>query len=397
MKFDLGKQFFSGEFKIIHKDKDGNIKQELDWQPNMLLENGLKCLFNDANTIPYTNAGNLISPSISYSHIPKYLVIGTGNSDPAYNQIKLDNATHIVYWNHENGIGDADVETPDVAEHSGYLKVSQTFKYSFNTFTENLNITEIGLCAYYEGDITTTGYYVLGTRALIKDRTGTPLPITVLTGEILEVYYKVNTYIDTRRKTGSFTLTDIDSQGTQTNHTFDYFIQPVNLVRNIAYDALKRLPNFGTIYSFGVLEPDDELDANYNLNDEIYNQITYANYSAINQKTFNNGQSKSSYFSKNPNSTLEYNHARYDSYSTDWNTKTYTQRITNGINTHNWANGIRAFLLPVLLNTYEASSVEAIIYRQLVVVKNRANGQGIKKINTKEWTVEYSYSIDKWD
>lgn len=397
MKFDLGKQFFSGEFKIIHKDKEGNIKQELDWQPNMLLENGLKCLFNDANTIPLKSDGTSLSSIYDMSFIPKYLVIGTGNSDPAYNQIKLDNATHISAWNGDNGIGDADVETPDVAEHSGYLKVSQTFKYSFNTFTENLNITEIGLCAYYEGDITTTGYYVLATRALIKDRTGTPLPITVLTGEILEVYYKVNTYIDTRRKTGSFTLTDIDSQGTQTNHTFDYFIQPVNLVRNRAYGALIRLPNYGTIYSFGVLETDDELDANYNLNDEIYNQITYANYSAINQKTFNNGQSKSSHFSTNSSSTLADNHARYDSYSTDWNTKTYTQRITSGINTHNWDNGIRAFLFPVLFAVHGTSGSETLIYRQLVVVKNRANGQGIKKIDTKEWTVEWSYSIDKWD
>ena len=397
MKFDLGKQFFSGEFKIIHKDKEGNIKQELDWQPNMLLENGLKCLFNDANTIPLKNDGTLLSSSYNMPFIPYCLVIGTGNSDPAYNQIKLDNATHIVKWNSDNGIADAEVETPDVAEHSGYLKVSQTFKYSFNTFTENLNITEIGLCAYYSGNITTTGYYVLGTRALIKDRTGTPLPITVLTGEILEVYYKVNTYIDTRRKTGSFTLTDIDSQGTQTNHTFDYFIQPLSLVRNRAYGALKRLPNYGTIYSFGVLEPDDELDANYNLNDETYNQITYETYSALGQKTSNNGQSKYSYFSTNSSSTLNEKHARYDSYSTDWNTKTYTQRITNGINTHNWDNGIRAFSFPVLFDVFDASGAETLIYRQLVVVKNRANGQGIKKINTKEWTVEWSYSIDKWD
>lgn len=396
MKFDLGKQFFSGEFKIIHKDKEGNIKQELDWQPNMLLENGLKCLFNDANTMPYTSAGNLAPTDQVYSYIPRYLVIGTGNSDPAYNQIKLDNATHIAGWNSKSGIGTAEVETPDVAEHLGYLKVSQTFKYSFNTFTENLNITEIGLSAYYSGNITTTGYYVLTTRALIKDRTGTPLPITVLTGEILEVYYKVNTYIDTRRKTGSFTLTDIDSQGTQTNHTFDYFIQPVNLAKNIAYGALSRPMFLNSIYSYGVLETDDEVDANYNLNDEIYNQITYETYSAINQKTFNNGRTTHSIFKSDPVSTLASDHARWTNYSTDWNTKTYTLRITNGINTHNWDNGIRAFLLPVCFKVYDVGG-ESNIYRQLVVVKNRANGQGIKKINTKEWTVEWSYSIDKWD
>lgn len=395
MKFDLGKQFFSGEFKIIHKDKEGNIKQELDWQPNMLLENGLKCLFNDANTMPYTSAGNTAPTNQTYNFIPAYLVIGTGNSDPAYNQIKLDNATHIASWNSDNGIGNAEVETPDVAEHSGYLKVSQTFKYSFNNFTENLNITEIGLSAYYSGNITTTGFYVLGTRALIKDRTGTPLPITVLTGEILEVYYKVNTYIDTRRKTGSFTLTDIDSQGTQTTHTFDYFIQPVNLKRNKIYGRLTRPPFNNSMTSFGVLETDDELDANYNLNDEIYNQITYETYSALNQKTFNNGATKITYFRIEPISTLDTQHARWTSYSTDWNTKTYTLRITNGINTHNWGNGIRAFILPVDV-VYPAVSMFN-CYTQLVVVKNRANGQGIKKINTKEWTVEWSYSIDKWD
>ena len=148
--------------------------------------------------------------------------------------------------------------------------------------------------------------------------------------------------------------------------------------------------------SFGVLETDDEVDANYNLNDEIYNQITYETYSALNQKTFNNGQQKTSYYKTNPLSTLDATHARWTSYSTDWNTKTYTLRITNGINTHNWDNGIRAFLLPASFYIEGQSGVSN-IYRQLVVVKNRANGQGIKKINTKEWTVEWSYSIDKWD
>ena len=70
-------------------------------------------------------------------------------------------------------------------------------------------------------------------------------------------------------------------------------------------------------------------------------------------------------------------------------------RIVNGINTHNWTNGIRAFTLPIPINLPNTTNLS--VYLQLVVVKNRANGQGIKKINTKEWTVEYSYSIDKWD
>lgn len=396
MKFDLGKQFVSGEFKIIHKDKEGNIKQELNWQPNMFLENGLKVLFNSPSNLPYVSDGVVSTENSKGTYVPQYLIIGTGNSIPAYNQIALDNA---VFFKAFESSEPTEVETPDNTNHQGYLKVSNTMKYTFSNFTENLNITEIG-CASWATAISNTNpavdRYTLCTRALIKDNTGTAIPITVLKGEVLVVYYKINSYIDTRRKTGSFTLTDIDSAGIQTTHTFDYFIQPINLLKKAVYGSYRRIPASYTytIRTRGVLEADSELNSSYNLNDEIYNKINYDNFSPLDQKV--TSSSKASNFKASPTNIAGGDHARYDSWTYDWNTKTISLRVINGINTHNWDNGIRAFILPVLFNDPNNNNT-GILYNQLVVVKNRANGQGIKKIDTKEWTVEWSYSVDKWD
>ena len=390
MKFDLGKQFVSGEFKIIHKDKEGNIKQELDWQPNMFLENGLKVLFNDENTPPYISNGNVATENQRGTYVPQHLVIGTGNTIPAYNQIALANATHITNYD-ENTI--LNPEPPDNSSHQGYLKTSNQLKYTFSNFTDNYNITEIGLTSWRESSNNLQNY-TLCTRALIKDNTGTAIPITVLKGEVLIVYYKVNVYIDTRRKTGSFTLTDIDSNNRQTTHTFDYFIQPISLMKNSAYGAYKR--HYITQYritSRGVLEADSELNSSYNLNDNVYNQIKYDDYTPLKQKVAS-GNDKYSII-QNGTNIADTNHARYESFNYNWANKTITMRIINGINTHNWDNGIRAFYLPIPINLPNTTSLS--VYLQLVVVKNRANGQGIKKTNTKEWTVEWSYTIDKWD
>ena len=86
-------------------------------------------------------------------------------------------------------------------------------KYSF-TGLNNVNISEVGLASNYSN---TTTYY-LCTRALIKDSQGNPTTITVLSGEILEVYYKLWSVFDTTDKTGQINV--LDGAGNQVAYNY---------------------------------------------------------------------------------------------------------------------------------------------------------------------------------
>ena len=378
IKLNAGHQYYDGEFKIVVKDKDGNIKQELDWQKNLFLENGMRIIFfayYDPTAKPLNNIGE--------------------NSDPTIDQVALDNPVGYVGINVQ--LGQNSYEEPATGLHEGFCKVSTTFTYTFNNFTQNYNITELGLACRTFGDPLTTGAYVLGTRALIKDNTGTALPVSILVGEILQVYYKINVYIEVRRKTGEFTLTKTDAGGATTDETFEYFIQPVNIIQANAFGNMySEYQGYSRrVISAGVKETDDELDDSYSLTDDVYNSITYKDTSAINQKT--TGTWLETNNSRNNVGNLATNYAFNTVIKHDYPTLTHTERYLTGINTHNHANGIRSFVI-YLNNIKNNASSDAGFSTSnlLVVVKNKANGQGIKKTNTYTWTLEWSYTIGRW-
>lgn len=393
IKLNAGHQYYDGEFKIVVKDKNGNVKQELDWQKNLFLENGMKIIFSayeDPTAKPLNNKGEV---SDYGSFIPSFLFVGDGNSDPTIDQIALDSP--IAYVGTDIRYGQNSYEEPAPGLHEGFCKVSTTFTYIFNNFTKDYNITELGLACRVFGNPLTDGSYVLGTRALIKDNTGTALPVSILAGEILQVYYKINIYIDVRRKTGEFTLTKTDAGGATTTDTFEYFIQPIDIIQGNAF------PNMYSEYigynkivrSIGVKETDDELDASYSLNDAVYNSITYKDTSALSQKTTetwlqtdNGGNNKNNIYNDYAFNTV---------IKHDYATLSHTDRYLTGINTHNHTNGIRAFvILPKNIKTVSDGYTETSSF--LVVVKNKANGQGIKKTNTYTWTLEWTYTIGRW-
>lgn len=405
MKFDLGTQFFSGEFKIIHKDKNGNIKQELDWQKNLLLENGIK-FFWGHSAIPTAN-GNTYNANTSSAKLD-ILFIGDGNSVPDVNQIKLDN----VLFYHNLGstqLNNIEIEQPSVGNHEGYVKASMTRLFTFSNFTEPKNITEIGLGCYANSDSNWTNpatrNYCLCTRALIKDTSNTPAAITVLAEEILQVYYKISCYYDIRRKTGEFTLTTIDAGNNQKTDTFEYFIQPNDITTSWFHTPFART-SFNFVDCFGVKENDDELDNTYSLNAEPYSLVNHtsnltntlspvmAPNSDILTKGDNNSGGNWTYASNLNSNISNYKHIRTEIIEDDYDTKRFTKKITCGIFTHNWKNGIRGFV--VESNVYAYASSKSLC-KYLVIVKNKANGQGIKKLQTYEWTLEFTYSMGRWN
>ena len=171
----------AGEFRCVVKKSDGSIKTDTGYQKNLILDQGLDFFGGD-------KGGNMMA----------YCVIGSGNSQPIYTQNKLDTAI--------TGVDGADFSSKydyDASRDGNLYKTNKVKKYTFYS-PNNVNISEVGLASAFSSSIN----YYLCTRALIKDDQGVPTTITVLSGEVLEIYYKLWQVFDTTDKTGQVNSLD---------------------------------------------------------------------------------------------------------------------------------------------------------------------------------------------
>ena len=185
----------AGEFRCVVKRADGSTKIDTGYQKNLILNQGLD----------FFGGGN-------GSNIMQHCVIGSGNSQPVYTQNKLDTAI--------TGVSGATFSTKydyDASRDGNLYKTNRVCKYSF-TELNNVNVSELGLASTYSNATT----YFLCTRALIKDSQGNPTTITVLSGEVLEIYYKLWAVYDTTDKNGAINLLD----GTGNSVAYNYALRP---------------------------------------------------------------------------------------------------------------------------------------------------------------------------
>lgn len=188
----------AGEFRCVVKRADGSTKIDTGYQKNLILNQGLD----------FFGGGN-------GSDMMAYCVIGSGNSQPVYTQNKLDTAI--------TGVIGADFSAKydyNAATDGNLYKTNRVRKYSFSGLN-NVNISELGLASTYSNATT----YFLCTRALIKDSQGNPTTITVLSGEILEIYYKLWSVYDVTDKTGTLNL--LDGVGNQV--AYNYVVRPMKV------------------------------------------------------------------------------------------------------------------------------------------------------------------------
>ena len=209
----------AGEFRVVVKRADGSTKIDTGYQKNLILNQGLN-FFGGGND----------------SNMMAYCVIGSGNSQPSYTQNKLDTAITGV-----TGITVSTKYDYDAAQDGNLYKTNTVNKYSF-TGLNNVNVSELGLASAYSNATT----YLLCTRALIKDSNGNPTTITVLSGEVLEIYYKLWAVFDTTDKTGQINLLD----GVGGSVAYNWKLRPAR-VTSVAYQiAGGRLGATGNIYSY---------------------------------------------------------------------------------------------------------------------------------------------------
>ena len=171
----------AGEFRCVVKRADGSTKIDTGYQKNLILNQGLD-FFGGGH------GGNMMNVCL----------IGSGNSQPNYTQNKLDAAIGYSVGSYVSSKYDY-----DTSRDGGLYKINRVDKYTF-TGLDNANISELGLAS--TNNNTTT--YFLCTRALIKDSQGNPTTITVLSGEVLEIYYKLWAVYDVTDKTGTLNLLD---------------------------------------------------------------------------------------------------------------------------------------------------------------------------------------------
>lgn len=194
----------AGEFRVVVKRADGSTKIDTGYQKNLILNQGLDFFGGNNGT-----------------DMMAYCVIGSGNSQPVYTQNKLDTAVVGV-----SGAKSSTKYDYDAARDGNIYKTNKVCKYSF-TGLNNVNVSELGLASTYSS-VTT---YYLCTRALIKDRQGNPTTITVLSGEILEIYYKLWAVYDTTDKIGQINLLD----GVGGSVAYNYVLSPMLVGSN--YDG----------------------------------------------------------------------------------------------------------------------------------------------------------------
>lgn len=230
----------TGEFRCVVKRADGSTKVDTGYQKNLILDQGLD-FFGGNNDYD----------------MMAYCVIGSGSSQPSYTQNKLDATVAGVSGT------EASYKTDYNASLDGNLyKTNKVYKYSF-TGLNNVNISELGLASTYSN----TSTYYLCTRALIKDSQGNPTTITILSGEILEIYYKLWKVTNITDVSGVMAVKDGLGGSVNYNYTVRAAYVGSNINRSFTGEAFAN-PTKPAFYTGGLGqitgEPSDKIDNSLN-------------------------------------------------------------------------------------------------------------------------------------
>ena len=159
-----------GEVKVIVKRADGTVRLDTGFFPNVITNLGLDALGNGKDLF-------------------SFCAVGGGNSTPLNTNTKLDNLLGVG-----SQISSESKYDYDPVRDTKFYKCSRTVGYRFEGL-DNKNISEVGLVDN-DGSSQLPAY----TRTLIKNSAGNPTVITVLSGEILELQYRLWQVFDLKDK-----------------------------------------------------------------------------------------------------------------------------------------------------------------------------------------------------
>ena len=159
-----------GEVKVIVKRADDTVRLDTGFFPNVITNLGLDAIGNNRDLF-------------------SFCAVGGGNSTPLNTNTKLDNFLAVG-----SQISSDSKFDYDPVRDTEFYKCSRTVGYRF-TGLDNKNISEVGLVDDYRPEL-----HSAFTRTLIKNSNGDPTVITVLSGEILELHYRLWQVFDLKDK-----------------------------------------------------------------------------------------------------------------------------------------------------------------------------------------------------
>ena len=166
-----------GEVKVIVKRADDTVRLDTGFFPNVITNLGLDAIGNNHDLF-------------------HYCAVGGGNSTPLNTNTKLDNFLAVG-----SQISSESKYDYDPVRDTEFYKCSRTVGYRFAGL-DNKNISEVGLVIDYRPEL-----HSAFTRTLIKNSNGDPTVITVLSGEILELQYRLWQVFDLKDKDQVVTAT----------------------------------------------------------------------------------------------------------------------------------------------------------------------------------------------
>lgn len=172
-------------FKLVaRKASTEEITRETEWFKNIVLDTGLNQM----------SVGTWIDK----------VRVGSGNSTPVASQTQLDNtiASTTTVLSGSESISKQTTTSPY------YVAAKRTYRFAEGVAAGN--ISEVG-CGWGTG-------LALWNRALVKDLSGNPTTIAVLSDELLDVIIEVR-YYPTQSFSGNFNLLD-KTGAIVSNHTF---------------------------------------------------------------------------------------------------------------------------------------------------------------------------------
>ena len=159
-----------GEVKVIVKRADDTVRLDTGFFPNVITNLGLDAIGNNHDLF-------------------HYCAVGGGNSTPLNTNTKLDNFLAVG-----SQISSESKYDYDPVRDTEFYKCSRTVGYRFKGL-DNKNISEVGLVIDYRPEL-----HSAFNRTLIKNSNGDPTVITVLSGEILELQYRLWQVFDLKDK-----------------------------------------------------------------------------------------------------------------------------------------------------------------------------------------------------
>lgn len=170
---------FCGEYQLHARRPNGTIRASTPWFSNLI-----------------TDAGRDFMSSSPTSNKVNWCAVGTGTVPPEGSQTSLQ--TLVATTTTSQGIS----STKNISVLPYSISIAFTYRFALNAVIGDM--TEVGVGWSSTGQVAN---FTLFSRELIRDINGDPVAFTVLSGEQLDVVYRITQYIPDQDFTGTVDIT----------------------------------------------------------------------------------------------------------------------------------------------------------------------------------------------